>query len=67
MTTGQVWAGSRLTRILADAGVRNASTIASAAVAPAKTHTVRLSGEQVAAGLVAELAQGVIALDDRIK
>jgi transposase len=28
---------------------------------------VRLPGEEVAAGLVAELAQGVIALDDRIK
>jgi len=58
---------SRLTRILTDAGVRNASTIASAAVAAAKTQTVRLPGEQVAAGLVAELAQGVIALDERIK
>ena len=58
---------SRLTRILADAGVRNASTIAAAAVAAAKTQTVRLPGEQVAAGLVAELAQGVIALDERIK
>ena len=33
----------------------------------AKTQTVRLPGEEVAAGLVAELAQGVIALDDRIK
>jgi transposase len=58
---------SRLTRILADAGVRNASTIASAAVAAAKTQTVRLPGEQVAAGLVAQLAQEVIALDERIK
>jgi transposase len=52
---------------LADAGVRNAPSIAAAAVAAAKTQTVRLPGEQVAAGLVAELAQGVIALDDRIK
>jgi transposase len=58
---------TRLTRILADVGVRNASTIAAAAVAAAKTQTVRLPGEQVAAGLVAELAQGVIALDERIK
>jgi transposase len=58
---------SRLTRILADAGVRNASTIAAAAVAAAKTQTVRLPGEQVAAGLVAQLAQEVIALDERIK
>ena len=58
---------SRLTKILTDAGVRNASTIAAAAVAAAKAQTVKLPGEEVAATLVAELAQGVIALDDRIK
>lgn len=58
---------SRLTRILADAGVRNASTIAAAAVAAAKTQSVRLPGEQVAAGLVTQLAQGVIALGQRVK
>lgn len=58
---------SRLTRILTDAGVRNAATISTAAVAVAKTQTVRLPGEEVAAGLVAELAQGVIALDEPIK
>lgn len=58
---------SRLTRILADAGIRNAASIAAAAVAAAKTQTVRLPGEEVAAALVAELAQGVITLDDRIK
>ena len=57
---------SRLRKVLADAGVRNAEAIATAAVAAAKTQTVRLPGEQVAAGLVAELTQGVIALDDRI-
>lgn len=58
---------SRLTRALADAGVHNAATIAAAAVAAAKTQTVRLPGEEVAAGLVADLAQGVMTLDDRIK
>jgi transposase len=58
---------SRLTRVLTDAGVRNAASIAAAAVAAAKAQTVRLPGEQVAAQLVAKLAQGVIALDDRIK
>jgi transposase len=58
---------SRLTKILTDAGVRNAAVIAAAAVAAAKTQTVRLPGEEVAAGLVADLARGVIALDDRIK
>jgi transposase len=58
---------SRLTKILSDAGVRTAATIAGAAVEAAKTQTVRLPGEEVAAGLVADLAQGVIALDERIK
>lgn len=58
---------SRLTKILSDAGVRNASTIAAAAVSAAKAQTVKLPGEEVAATLVAELAQGVITLDDRIK
>jgi transposase len=58
---------SRLTKVLADAGVRNASTIAAAAVSAAKAQKVKLPGEEVAAALVAELAQGVIALDDRIK
>lgn len=58
---------SRLTKILTAAGVRNAAVIAAAAVAAAKQQTVRLPGEEVAAELVADLAQGVIALDDRIK
>jgi transposase len=58
---------TRLSRILADAGVRNAAAIAAAAVAAAKTQTVRLPGEQVAAGLVAQLAKEVMALDERIK
>ncbi len=58
---------SRLTKVLADAGVRNAASIAAAAVAAVKTQTVRLPGEEVAAGLVADLAREVIALDDRIK
>jgi hypothetical protein len=52
---------TRLTRTLADAGVRNAPTIAQAAVPAAKAQTVRLPGEEVAAGLVAQLARGVIA------
>lgn len=57
---------SRLTKVLSDAGVRNACTIATAAVTAAKTQTVRLPGEEVAAALVVELAQGVISLDERI-
>jgi len=58
---------SRITKTLTEAGVRNASTIAEAAVTAVKTQTVRLPGEEVAAALVVELAQGVISLDDRIK
>ncbi|MFB1299629.1 IS110 family transposase, partial [Mycobacterium sp. pW049] len=58
---------SRLTKVLTDAGVRNAASIAAAAVAAVKTQTMRLPGEEVAAGLIADLAREVIALDDRIK
>lgn len=58
---------SRLTKVLTDAGVRNAASIAGAAVTAVKAQTVRLPGEEVAAGLVADLAREVIALDDRIK
>lgn len=58
---------SRLTKVLSDAGVRNASTIATAAITAAKAQTVKLPGEEVAAALVAELTQGVISLDERIK
>ena len=58
---------ARLTRVLAEAGVRNAATIAASAVSAAKSQTVRLPGEEVAAGLVAKLAQEVIALDEQIK
>ncbi|MGU3501431.1 IS110 family transposase [Mycobacterium sp. C31M] len=57
---------SRLTRTLDDAGVRNAAVIAAAAVAAAKSQTVRLPGEDVAAGLVSDLAREVVTLDDRI-
>ncbi|MEW2386367.1 IS110 family transposase [Micromonospora sp. NPDC047707] len=57
----------RLTALLADAGVRNAATIAEAAVTAAKSQTVRLPGEDVAAELVAALAKEVIDLDTRIK
>lgn len=53
--------------MLAGAGVRNAESIAQAAVAAAKAQTVRLPGEDVAAALVAELAQGVIDLDARVR
>lgn len=54
-------------RLVAD-GVRadTAQAIAQAAVAAAKTQSLRLPGEQVAADLVAALAQQVLDLDARI-
>jgi transposase len=58
---------SRLTRLLSEYGVRNAAAIAEAAVAAAKTQTVRLPGEEVAAELAAALAREVMDLDARIK
>ncbi|ADG77530.1 Transposase IS111A/IS1328/IS1533 OS=Tsukamurella paurometabola (strain ATCC 8368 / DSM 20162 / CCUG 35730 / CIP 100753 / JCM 10117 / KCTC 9821 / NBRC 16120 /NCIMB 702349 / NCTC 13040) OX=521096 GN=Tpau_0896 PE=4 SV=1 [Tsukamurella paurometabola] len=58
---------TRITRVLADAGVRNAGPIAEAAVTAAKAQSITLPGEAIAADLVAELAQGVIDLDKRIK
>ncbi|KIU13547.1 MULTISPECIES: IS110 family transposase [Mycolicibacterium] len=58
---------SRLTKMLDAAGVRNAATIAAAAVTAAKAQTVGLAGEDIGARLVAELAQGVMSLDERIK
>lgn len=57
---------ARITRVLAEAGVRHAESIAEAAIAAAKAQSVRLPGEEIAAELVAELAQGVIDLDARI-
>lgn len=58
---------ARLAKILRDAGVGNAATIAATAVTAAKSQTVRRPGEDVAAGLVADLAEEVVALDARIK
>ncbi len=57
----------RLTALLADAGVRNAATIAEAGVTAAKSQTVRLPGEDMAAEMVAALAKEVMDLDTRIK
>lgn len=57
----------KLASLLADAGVRNAAKIAEAAVAAARSQSVRLPGEEVAADLVAALAKEVMDLDTRIK
>lgn len=59
---------ARLSSVLVRLGLRQATaaTIAEAAVAAAKTQHTRLPGEDVAADLVADLAQEVITLDKRI-
>jgi transposase len=59
---------ARLARVLGAAGLRadTANGIAEAAVAAARTQTVRLAGEEVAAELVAALAEEVLGLDVRI-
>lgn len=58
---------ARLTGLLAAEGLRTAQPIAEAAVAAAKSQTVRLPGEEVAADLVAALAKEVMDLDARIR
>ncbi|WP_433754477.1 IS110 family transposase [Nocardia sp. CA-135398] len=59
---------ARLISLLTSLGVREqtATTVASAAVAAAKTQTTRLPGEDVAAELAAELAKEVMRLDEQI-
>jgi transposase len=47
--------------------VRGAAALAAAAVSAARAQAITLPGEQVAARLVAQLAEGVIALDEQVK
>jgi transposase len=58
---------TRLTAWLANRKVRGADTVAATAVAAAQTQHTTLPGEQVAAGIVAELATQILTLDDRLK
>ena len=55
----EAWLGSRK--------VRGAGKLAAAVVDAANAQTIRLPGEQVAACLIADLAEGVLALDEQIK
>lgn len=57
---------ARLTSWLARRKVRTAGSVAAAAVAAAKLQHTTVPGEQVAAGIVADLAAQLLALDDRI-
>jgi transposase len=47
--------------------VRGAAKLAAGAVASANAQAIRLPGEQLAAHLVADLAEGVLALDEQIR
>jgi transposase len=56
----------QLTAWLRERGVRKASALARTALAAADQQTVRLPAEDLAAGIVAELARQVLDLDQRI-
>jgi transposase len=58
---------TRLTVWLANRKVRGADAVAATAVAAAQAQHTTLPGEQVAAGIVAELAKQLLAMDDRLK
>jgi transposase len=58
---------ARLTSWLANRGVRDADSVAAAAVEAAQAQQTALPGEDVAAQIVADLATQILALDDRLK
>ncbi|MFE2349411.1 IS110 family RNA-guided transposase [Kitasatospora cineracea] len=58
---------ARLTAWLANRSVRGADTVAATALEAAEAQHTVLPGEDVAAGIVADLAAQILALDDRLK
>jgi transposase len=58
---------ARLTAWLASRGVRGADAVAATALAAAESQRTVLPGEDVAAGIVADLATQILALDERLK
>ncbi|MEU9256600.1 IS110 family transposase [Streptomyces sp. NPDC048270] len=58
---------ARLTTWLANRSVRGASAVAAPALEAAQAHHTALPGEDVAAQIVADLAEQILALDDRLK
>ncbi|MFF8024554.1 IS110 family transposase [Streptomyces sp. NPDC007896] len=58
---------ARLTAWLAARGVRNADTVAAAALEAARAQMTALPGEDVAATIVADLAVQILALEERLK
>ncbi|AIV33297.1 IS110 family transposase [Streptomyces coelicoflavus] len=58
---------ARLTAWLANRGVRSADAVAVTALEAARTQQTALPGEEVAAQIVADLAEQILALDERLK
>ncbi|MER5781291.1 IS110 family transposase [Streptomyces mobaraensis] len=58
---------ARLTAWLANRGVRGADAVAATALEAALAQRTALPGEEVAAQIVADLAEQILALDDRLK
>ena len=58
---------ARLTAWLANRGVRGADAVAATALEAAQAQQTALPGEDVAAQIVADLAEQILALDDRLK
>lgn len=58
---------ARLTRWLATRGVHRPDTVAATALTAAHTQHIKLPGQGTAAGITADLARQVLALDDRLK
>ncbi|MGB8380511.1 MAG: IS110 family transposase [Dermatophilaceae bacterium] len=58
---------TRLTAWLRSRNVRGSANVAARAVAAAKAQTVVLPGQDLTAGIITELANGILALDERLK
>ncbi|MEU6222073.1 IS110 family transposase [Streptomyces sp. NPDC047022] len=58
---------ARLTAWLANRGVRSADAVAATALEAAQAQQTALPGEDVAAAIVSDLADQILALDDRLK
>ncbi len=58
---------TRLTGWLRNRNVRGSAEVATRATAAAKAQTVVLPGQDLTAGIITELATGILTLDDRLK
>jgi transposase len=58
---------TRLTGWLRSRNVRGSADVAARAIAAARAQTIVLPGQDLTAGIITELANGILALDDRLK